>query len=54
VGIEWQNGKLSSATIHRITDTETCTVRYGQKTIALRLKAGQTKRLTSELEEVGN
>ena len=54
VGIEWQNGKLSSATIHRITGTETCTVRYGQKTIALRLKAGQTKRLTGELKEAGN
>jgi alpha-L-fucosidase 2 len=54
VGIEWQNGKLNSATIHRITDMETCTVRYRQRTIALRLKAGQTKRFTSELEEVGN
>jgi alpha-L-fucosidase 2 len=54
VGIDWQNGKLSSASIRRITDKETCTVRYGQKTIALRLKAGQTKRLTGVLEEVGN
>jgi hypothetical protein len=54
VGIEWQNGKLSSATIHRITGTETCTVRYGQKTIALRLKAGQTMRFTGELEEAHN
>jgi alpha-L-fucosidase 2 len=54
VDIAWQNGKLSSASIRRTAATETCTVRYGQKTIALRLKAGQTKRLTSELEEASN
>jgi hypothetical protein len=54
VDIAWQNGKLSSASISRTAATESCTVRYGQKTIALRLKAGQTKRLTSELEEASN
>jgi alpha-L-fucosidase 2 len=54
VDIQWQNGKLSHAAIRRITGTETCTVRYGQKTITLRLKAGQTKRLAGQLEEVGN
>ena len=54
VDIAWQNGKLSSASIRRTAATESCPVRYGQKTIALRLKAGQTKRLTSELEEVSN
>jgi alpha-L-fucosidase 2 len=54
VDIAWQNGKLSSASISRTAATETCTVRYGQKTIALRLKADQTKRLTSELEEASN
>jgi alpha-L-fucosidase 2 len=54
VDIEWQNGKLSSASIRRTAAAETCTVRYGQKTIALRLKAGQTKRLTSVLEEARN
>jgi hypothetical protein len=45
---------LSRASIRRITDTETCIVRYGQKTVALRLKAGQAKRLTGELKEAGN
>ena len=54
VDIAWQNGKLSHAAIRRIPGTETCTVRYGQKTITLRLKAGQTKRLDGQLEEVGN
>jgi alpha-L-fucosidase 2 len=51
VDIEWQNGKLRSASIRRATATKSCTVRYGQRTIALHLKAGQTKRLTGALEE---
>ena len=53
VDIQWQKGKLSGASIRRISGTETCTVRYEQKTVALRLKPGQTKRITNDLGVAG-
>ena len=47
VDIAWQNGKLTFAKIHCLADTE-CKVRYGQKSIKIELKPGQTKSLSGE------
>jgi alpha-L-fucosidase 2 len=40
VDIAWQDGKLTSATIRSVTGTA-CTLRYGDKTKAVQLKAGE-------------
>ena len=49
VDIEWKNGKLFSATIHSPAKNS-CKVRYGDKVLDLKIKAGGTVRLNENLE----
>lgn len=48
VDIKWERGKLTQVLVHSLSGTA-CKVRYGDKMIALNLKAGEYKRLNSEL-----
>ena len=41
VDIQWQDGKLIQATLHPQLD-DRCQVRYGNKVVELKLKAGRT------------
>jgi alpha-L-fucosidase 2 len=50
VDLQWKDGRLSACSIERLARAETCTVRYGDKTVAWRFKPGETKRLTSDLQ----
>jgi alpha-L-fucosidase 2 len=50
VDLRWKDGRLSACSIQRLPRAETCTVRYGDKTVALRFKPGETKRLGSDLQ----
>ncbi len=45
VDVAWAGGKLTSATIRRTAGSGPGKVRYGDKVVALNLKAGQRKRL---------
>ena len=49
VGVEWQDGKLTAATI-RSSNTRSCKVRAGEKTVELSAGAGKTYQLNSRLE----
>jgi alpha-L-fucosidase 2 len=49
VDIEWKDGKLASATF-RSSRTTQSKIRYGDKTVELRLSPGEQKRLNSRLE----
>ncbi len=49
VDIAWQDGKLVSATIHS-PGKNSCKVRYGDKIVDLKIKAGGTIRLNENLE----
>jgi alpha-L-fucosidase 2 len=49
VDVQWQDGRLSGATVKRLAGTDTCTVRYGDKTLPLRFKSGVATRLTADL-----
>ena len=49
VSIQWKDGRLSGATITSVAGGEKCAVRYGDKTITLRLGPGQSKHLASDL-----
>ena len=49
VDIQWQDGRLSGATIRNISGAGSCVVRYGEKTLALRVKRGENRRITSGL-----
>jgi alpha-L-fucosidase 2 len=49
VDIAWQDGKLVSATIHS-PDKNSCTVRYNDKMVDLKTKAGGTVHLNGNLE----
>jgi alpha-L-fucosidase 2 len=49
VDIQWQDGRLSGAAIRNVTGAGPCTVRYGEKTLALRLKPGETRHITADL-----
>ncbi|MCF7673921.1 MAG: glycoside hydrolase family 95 protein [Akkermansiaceae bacterium] len=53
VDIVWKDGKLSQARIHSAVDGP-CTVRYGDKTIALNLKKGEIVQLDGGLESMKN
>ena len=50
VGVEWQQGKLVSATVKNIFGDGPCRVRYGGKVAELNLKKGGQKILTGSLE----
>jgi alpha-L-fucosidase 2 len=51
VGVEWKDGKLSSATI-RSTAGEPCRVRLGEEVIELNLRRGETARLDGALRRM--
>lgn len=48
VDLEWKDGKLVAAAIRSVTGAA-CKVRYGEKTLDLKLAPGKTARLTAEL-----
>jgi alpha-L-fucosidase 2 len=50
VDLTWSGGKLASATIRSVTGT-VCTVRCGEKVVALKLKPGESARLSPQLEK---
>jgi alpha-L-fucosidase 2 len=49
LGLKWQAGKLSAATIRNVSGDEKIKVRYGNKLVELSLKKGEAKNLDSEL-----
>ena len=49
VDIAWENGQLTSVTIRSIAGTR-CTFRYGEKTVVLQLKSGQSITIDRELK----
>ncbi|HEV2762121.1 MAG TPA: glycoside hydrolase family 95 protein [Pyrinomonadaceae bacterium] len=51
VGVAWERGRLARATI-RSTGGRACTVRYGDKTVTLRLAPGRAARLDANLARV--
>ncbi len=46
VSLEWNGGKLTSATIKNISGQGTMPVRYGEKVVQLKLKRGATKTIS--------
>jgi alpha-L-fucosidase 2 len=54
VEVQWQAGRLSRAAVKNLTGAGPCTVRYGEKTLVLRLKPGETRRLSAELAADSN
>ena len=50
VGISWQDGKLSSATVKNVSGDGQVKVRYISKVVELKLKKGAAKSLTAGLE----
>ncbi len=50
VNLQWKDGKLQTAEIHSVTGGA-FKARYGEKTAALTLKAGETLRLNAELKK---
>jgi alpha-L-fucosidase 2 len=48
IGLEWQDGKLVSATVRNVCGDGHCRVRYGQKVTDLTLKKGAAKTLEGE------
>ncbi|HAS83895.1 MAG TPA: hypothetical protein DCS43_14770, partial [Verrucomicrobia bacterium] len=47
VDIEWQNGKLTRATIRNISSpTSECTVRYGEVTSSIAVPRGESRVFT--------
>jgi alpha-L-fucosidase 2 len=49
IDMEWKHGKLRSATIKSVTGTA-CKIRYGKKTVALKIKSGKEKRINQNLQ----
>ena len=54
VDIEWQDGRLRSAAVKSVSGAGPCIMRYGERTVSLRLKPGETRRLTSDLATDAN
>ncbi len=50
VDIEWNNGRLRTATIHSLLGND-CKVRLGQKTVSFPTKAGRSSRLDADLKQ---
>jgi alpha-L-fucosidase 2 len=50
IGIEWQNGKLVSASVKNVSGDGHCKIRYGEKIVELDLKSGGMKLLNAALE----
>ena len=50
VGIEWNDGKLVSATVKNVSGDGEAKVRYGEKVVTVDVKPGQTKLLNAQLE----
>ena len=50
VGVQWKDGKLVSATVKNVNGDGDCKVRYGSKTVALRVNRGAQKNLDAQLE----
>jgi hypothetical protein len=48
--IAWAEDTLTSPTVRSVTST-VCKMRYGEKTVDLKLARGASKRLTAELVE---
>ncbi|MDB5748314.1 MAG: glycoside hydrolase family 95 [Massilia sp.] len=48
VDIAWQGGRLTSAAVRSVAGTGVTKVRYGARTIQLRMKPGQARRLTAQ------
>ena len=49
VGVEWKDGKLVSATVKNVSGDGNIPVRYGNRVVPLKLKAGEVKTLAAEL-----
>ncbi|MBI5818683.1 MAG: glycoside hydrolase family 95 protein [Verrucomicrobia bacterium] len=49
VDLAWQDGKLTTATIHSISGTA-CKARYGEKVVDLNLKPGQSRQFDASLQ----
>ncbi len=50
IGVEWQDGKLVSATVKNVSGDGHCKVCYGGKTLEFSIKPGRTKTLNGELQ----
>jgi len=50
VGIEWQNGKLISASVKNVSGDGACQVCYGNKVMWLNLNKGEVKTLNAQLQ----
>ena len=49
VSVEWKDGKLVSATVKNVSGDGNIPVRYGNRVVTLKLKAGEVKTLAAEL-----
>jgi len=50
VGIKWNDGKLTSATVKNVSGGGKCKVRYGNKVVELTLNQGESKNLDGQLQ----
>jgi alpha-L-fucosidase 2 len=50
VDISWQNGKLTGATIHNVSGEGIAKVRYGDKTVGVKVKPGKAAKLDGALK----
>ena len=45
VDLAWSNGKITTATLRRVVGSGPVVVRHGDKTVSVRLAAGESKQL---------
>ncbi len=50
ISLQWNEGKLVSATVKNVSGTGHCRIRYGEKVVELNLQPGETKSLNGDLE----